>query len=207
MATKHRRGRRGRRGGFSRPQIRIALIELIGCSARHSLSQGAARLTNQLTKRQYCRLTNFDYSKAGAYFVTICSKDRKCLFGDIIDFRPHLNDLGVLIAACWNDLPNKFPFVSLDHWIVMPNHVHGILWLGSRNDWNRPLWAIIAAFKARSTSESKKMGTLKISLWQRGFYDRVIRDDQDLLRIRQYIVDNPTQWALDPENPDSVGTR
>jgi hypothetical protein len=85
----------------------------------------------------------------------------------------------------------------------MPNHLHAILWLGSDNPSQKPLSQIVAAFKAMSTSRLRKALGNNIKLWQRGFFEHIIRDDHDLFRIREYIDGNPTRWALDPENPSS----
>jgi putative transposase len=79
--------------------------------------------------RRSIRLKGYDYSQTGGYFVTICTEHRGCLLGEIIDGEMNLNDLGRLIEQCWRDLPQRFPWVSIDEFIVMPNHVHGIIWI------------------------------------------------------------------------------
>ena len=155
------------------------------------------------TTRRSIRLPGFDYSQAGAYFVTICSDHRRCLFGEISDFRMRANTAGLLVAACWLRLCDDYPFISLDTWVLMPNHLHGIIWLGSDNLLEKPLSQIVAAFKATSTSRLRKAFSTNIKLWQRGFFEHIIRGDDDLFRIREYIDGNPTRWALDPENPSS----
>jgi putative transposase len=174
------------------------------------------KLLVEMPKRRSPRLRGFDYSRGGAYFVTLCSKDRKCLFGEIVEVRMQPSNIGSLVAACWNDVFDAHPFVSLDHWILMPNHLHAIVRLDDSTLWTKPLWKVIATFKAKSTSKvrtfmgSAACSTLgaalaaRLELWQRSFYEHVIRDENELLRIRQYVVDNPAQWAVDSENPDFV---
>ena len=113
------------------------------------------------------------------------------------------NAVGQLVAGCWLRLCYDYPFMSLDTWVLMPNHLHGIIWLSSDNPSQKPLSQIVAAFKARSTSRLRKAFGPNIKLWQRGFFEHIIRNDDDLFRIREYIDGNPTRWALDPENPAS----
>ncbi len=151
--------------------------------------------------RRSIRLPGFDYSQAGAYFVTICSESRRCLFGEISDFRMQPNSLGLLVIDCWTRLANDYPFVSLDMWVLMPNHLHAIIWLASNNPSNKTLSQLIAAFKATSTSCARKALGSQFKLWQRGFFEHIVRNQNDLFRIRDYINTNPISWALDPENP------
>jgi putative transposase len=111
-----------------------------------------------------------------------------------------LSDLGREVEVAWKALPNHIGKVGLDQFVVMPNHVYGILVL---NDGARPLSEIMRAFKTfsahRVNLQRKRPGA---SLWQRGFYDHVVRDEADLARIREYIENNPARWALDKENPE-----
>jgi len=154
-------------------------------------------------KRRSLRLRGFDYAQAGAYFVTICSHNKQCFFGNIVDFRMQLNNIGTLVVACWKELANQYKFVKLDEWILMPNHLHGIIWLDN-NQYGKSLGRIVATFKAMSTAQVRKTINPKINLWQRNFFEHVIRNEEDLFRIREYIIDNPVQWAVDLENPDLV---
>ena len=78
-------------------------------------------------RRRSIRLPNYDYSRPGAYFVTICVQGRACLFGDVVDGEMRLNDFGRVTYDCWNDIPKHFPHVQLDAFVIMPNHVHGIV--------------------------------------------------------------------------------
>ncbi len=151
--------------------------------------------------RRSVRIPGFDYSQSGAYFVTICSYERSCLFGTISNFQMEPNAMGQLIIASWNRLASDYPFVSLDTWVLMPNHLHGIIWLGSNNGSRKPLSQVVAAFKAMSTSQVRRAISPNLRVWQRGFFEHVIRNDDDLYRIREYIIANPVNWALDHENP------
>ncbi len=159
-------------------------------------------MNSQYCNRKSARLSGFDYSQAGAYFVTVCSHNKNCIFGRIVDTNMRSNKLGMLVVSAWKELPQRYPFISLDRWVLMPNHFHGIVCLNGDNLNKKSLSEIISAFKAISTSQARKIFNRYSSLWQRGFYEHIIRDDDDLFRVRQYIVDNPVQWAVDSENPD-----
>ena len=182
-----------------------------------------------LPQRRAMRLRGYDYSQPGAYFVSICAQHRKCLFGTIIDGQMRLNEIGEIVVECWNRIPQHFPSVELDEYVIMPNHIHGIIEsniVGARSP--RPIEAehstpptvgarsprptgdspalgkIVAYFKYQSTKHiNQHHNTPGTRIWQRNFYDHVIRDDTDLQRICQYIQDNPMKWALDQLHPDN----
>jgi REP element-mobilizing transposase RayT len=144
-------------------------------------------------------LQTHDYARPGAYFVTTCTSGRECLFGDVVDGIMLLSDLGQDVSSVWNALPERFPGLALDHFIVMPNHVHGILVLGTSS---QSISVIVRVFKSLSAHRLGLRRTGKGALlWQRGFYDHVIRDDADLARIREYVDTNPARWSSDEENP------
>jgi len=105
------------------------------------------------------RLNGYDYSKPGNYFITICTKDRKPLFGDIIDEKIKLSKTGKIVSECWLDLPNHYPNIILDEFIVMPNHIHGIIIIrnGSENNLNHGLSEFIRAFKSFSSRRINKL--------------------------------------------------
>jgi len=143
------------------------------------------------------------------------------LFGEVVGGNVRLNDAGVIVDAVWRAIPKHFPCVVVDEFVVMPNHVHGVLALvgapfmaprskeleGAMN--RAPtLGNIIRTFKAR-VSVAIHQQTPSIRVWQRNYYEHIIRNDESLNRIRQYILDNPTRWALDRENPANTlrGTR
>ena len=170
-------------------------------------------------RRRSIRLRGYDYAQAGAYFVTICTRNRECLLGDVEEGEMHLSEFGRLAQTTWEDLPRHYPHVRLDAWIVMPNHVHGIIVLTDVDD--TPVGAgfkpaptnnagssrhglpeIVRAFK---TFSSRRINAARSAVgapfWQRNYYEHIIRNDESLNRIRQYIEDNPARWHEDPENP------
>ena len=177
--------------------------------------------------RRSIRLCNYDYSRAGAYFITVCTRNRECLLGDMVEGRMYLNEVGRLAQAAWEELPLHYPHVDLDVWKIMPNHVHGIVVLtaegveshegaGLGQVSNLPLPSsnanagavrhglpeVIRAFKTFSARRiNALLGTVGTPFWQRNYYEHVIRDEESLNRIRRYIVDNPARWSEDPENP------
>lgn len=173
-------------------------------------------------RRRATRLRGYDYGQTGGYFVTICVQDQKCLFGKIIDGRMQLNEIGKIVVECWNHIPQHFFSAKLDVSVVMPNHLHGIILLGTggtkcpcppthsqptrRGEVSSPtLGQVVAYFKYQSTkyiNQHRDMPGTRI--WQRNYYDHVLRDDIDLQRIRQYITSNPMQWELDQLHPNNL---
>ena len=159
--------------------------------------------------RRSIRLTEYDYSKEGAYFVTICLKDRACLFGKITDCEMDINDAGAMVKKAWEELPARFPAIQTDQLIVMPNHIHGIILTEEATTTKEPptLAAIMGAFKSITTDEYicgvKQSGWPSFSgkLWQRNYFEHIIRNDESLNKIREYIKYNPNKWEEDPENP------
>jgi len=170
-------------------------------------------------RRRSIRLKEFDYSASGAYFVTIVTQDRSCLFGEIFDGRMQPNSAGKAIQRWWLGLVTKFPTVETDEFVVMPNHIHAIVRItdtivgadprvgpaGAHP--GAPLPKIMQWFKTMTTNEYmrgvKELGwpTFRGQLWQRSYFEHVIRDADSLARIRQYIVENPLRWEFDRENP------
>jgi putative transposase len=149
--------------------------------------------------RKRLRLDGYDYARAGAYFVTICTAGRRCCLAEVVDDRSLPSDLGDIVSREWSALVRRFPAVQLDTSVVMPNHVHGIIMLGERGV---ALPAIMRSFKSSSTVEAHRAGLLPSGkLWQRGYHDHVIRDDAGLTRLREYIANNPLKWHLDENNP------
>ena len=202
--------------------------------------------------RRSIRLKGYDYSMAGAYFVTMCVSNRQRLFGNVIDGKMILNEAGRMVETIWMQLAIRFEFIELDEFTVMPNHFHGILVLSGRGEScirpvsdescirtdsdescirtgrcescirpstvsgdhkDRPdgtlpgtVGRVIQAFKSISTHEyingvkHKNWTPFPGKLWQRNYYEHIIRDDESLKRIRAYIINNPLQWAYDREN-------
>jgi putative transposase len=238
--------------------------------------------------RRSLRLNGYDYAQAGAYFVTICTQDRACLFGDVADGEMRLNDAGRMVRSVWEALPDRFPRTGLDAFVVMPNHVHRIIVIagpcpvvgaGPRacpdpgqtetvppvgaglalpeengaaipgrgescirpDDFRRPgsgdhkdrpygtnrihaiaafvraglalpeekgaassaptLGDLVRTFKSMSAIRVNRLLMRSGPLWQRNYYEHVVRNERELDQIREYIVNNPLKWALDRENP------
>lgn len=158
--------------------------------------------------RRSIRLKGYDYSQAGAYFVTVCAHNRECLFGDVLDGHMRLNDAGQSVQAAWDALPHYYPHVALDAGVVMPNHVHGIIILVGAGLKPAPtgirhgLSEIVRALKTFSSRRINELrGTSGATVWQRNYFERVIRNDNEMHHLREYIVNNPAQWDLDRENP------
>jgi putative transposase len=167
--------------------------------------------------RRSIRLKGYDYSQAGAYFITLCTQDRACLFGRVVNGEMRLNDAGRMVLAEWNRLPERFPQVVLDAFVVMPNHVHGILVItdpaptvgatvgATTRVAPTTVGNIIGAFKSRVTVEYirgvKTSGwpPFRGRLWQRNYYEHIIRNERALNAIRQYIMENPRRGHRDRE--------
>jgi len=167
--------------------------------------------------RRSSRLQGYDYSQAGAYFVTICTHARRSFFGFISDSEMRMSDMGSIAMEYWERLPHRFPCVSLDECIVMPNHLHGIIIIVGAQliaPWNEDLLGainraptlgeIIRSFKA-VTSRQIRGSVNQTFGWQRNYYEHVIRNENSLNHIREYISTNPMRWELDRENPDRKG--
>ena len=175
--------------------------------------------------RKSIRLKNYDYSQAGLYFITICTENRLHLFGEIVDDEMVLNDAGLMIDKIWNEIPNDFSNIKLHEFTIMPNHIHGIIEItvgaplvgaqNSANNKNKPgqpqgiaptVGDIIGAFKSLTTNQYIKMVKRNVLLpfdkkiWQRNYWEHIIRNDNEYQRIAQYIIDNPKKWALDKLN-------
>ena len=165
----------------------------------------------ELHHRRSIRLQGYDYAKAGAYYVTICvhkgwsEKDgmtnaiSDLWLGEIIDGVMHLNSFGEAVQYYWDALPTHHP-VELDAFVIMPNHFHGVIVLNEGTG-TPALGHIIQAFKLFSAKKVNKLrGTRSFPVWQRSFYEHIIRDEADLNRIREYIAHNPARWAEDKYN-------
>lgn len=167
--------------------------------------------------RRSIRLKGYDYAQAGAYFLTVCTKDRACLFGDIVDGLMVLNVARRVVDECWKAIPSHFPRVELDAFVVMPNHIHGVLRIGDtvgakhlsplrsrRLGTSNTIGSVVRGFKIGVTKWMRANADIH-DIWQRNYYEHVIRDESSLNRIREYIANNPASWADDAENPHHVG--
>jgi REP element-mobilizing transposase RayT len=182
--------------------------------------------------RRSLRLKGYDYSRAEAYFVTICTQNQECLFGEILNKKMVLNDSGRVVEKWYRELENKFADVVCDQCAIMPNHIHFVIQTGVGADLcvcpdtnlcicpdtgeqretgehiGSPLQTVVQWFKTMTTNEYirgvKQNGWSPFpgKLWQRDYYEHIVRNEDELNRIREYIVNNPTQWELDRENPN-----
>jgi REP element-mobilizing transposase RayT len=152
--------------------------------------------------RKSARLADFDYSFPGGYFVTICVNNMEHRFGEVRGDHLILNQSGELIASLWESTAGRFPGTELDAFVVMPNHLHGIVILGTSPTETAAsnLSRIIQAFKSTSTVEygrrvrAGEFPPFDHTLWQRSFYDRMLRDERDVDGARRYIEANPSRW-------------
>ncbi|MGC8827782.1 MAG: transposase [Anaerolineae bacterium] len=150
--------------------------------------------------RRSLRLKGYDYSLLGAYFITLCTVDREPLFGRVVRGEMRLNRFGRLVEFTWYDLPNHVPNIQLDAFVVMPNHVHGIIFIVAATE-PAALYGLpeivrqLKTFSARHINAAR--GTPGIPVWQRSYWDHIIRDERALERIRNYILSNPTRWQED----------
>jgi len=168
------------------------------------------------------RLQNWDYGWNAPYFVTICTQNRKCYFGDIVETQFSASELGTLAQKYWNEIPQHFPFVQLDVFVLMPNHVHGIIIINKNDDRdainrvstrqsqlennggitgnNNPmlhenLSRIIRWYKGRTSFECRNI--YADFAWQTRFHDHIIRDNKSYNKIKSYIIENPLKWNND----------
>jgi putative transposase len=168
------------------------------------------------------RLKDWDYSSTVYYFVIICTKRHVCFFGEVVEGEMKLTSLGVVALKSWQEIPHHFPHVKLDAFVVMPNHIHGIVIIESDDQivetqnfaslqefqpnkfgpQSKNLASIIRGYKIGV----KKWSTInKIPFaWQERFYDHIIRNEDDLNDIREYIVNNPLNWEKDEENKGKI---
>ncbi len=183
-------------------------------------------------RRRTIRLSDYDYRRAASYFITICSAGREPIFGRILDAEMVPNESGRLVETEWLRSAEMRVNLELDAFVVMPNHVHGIVTIleqdhavvdtlasqeqidsNSRAHGSAPLrrraqslGSLIAGFKAATTVRINELRqTPRVPVWQRNYYEHVVRTEVDLTRIREYVQANPQRWELDRENPDRRG--
>lgn len=166
------------------------------------------------------RRPNWNYAAPGYYFVTICTQERRYYFGNVRDAVMHLSEIGKSAEKQWQDIPNHYDNVTLDEFVIMPNHLHGIIQI-SGPEWNPKIALhrkktlleslpqggsiphIVRCYKAGITYWCKQHG-LNFG-WQPGFHDRIVRGPNSLSAVRKYIRDNPLNWGKDEHN--SEGTK
>jgi REP element-mobilizing transposase RayT len=201
--------------------------------------------------RRSIRFRGYDYSQPGAYFVTLCTHEKKHLFGEIVEGEMKLNESGEMLRVFWNHLPRRYSDVQLDSFVVMPNHIHGIVVVGAiresplqKTDDPRDVGAIhelprdereqegrfvnrpyqkraihesplrrrmllpkaIGYFKMKTARRINELcGTRGAPVWQRNYYEHIVRNEDELGKIREYIATNPLRWLADPENAEREG--
>ena len=194
-----------------------------------------SKFNPQKYHRHSIRLPHYDYAQSGAYFVTIVTWHRECLFGEVVGGKMKLNRMGEIVQWEWLELPKRLCFIELGAFAVMPNHFHGILIFHENVRATRPgliearlgkaplprvstegidgsplprgpkpasLGAIMAQFKSRVTKRLWKIPSLQgTPIWQRNYYEHIIRNDRDLQNKTDYIEANPRLWGKDDENP------
>ena len=155
----------------------------------------------ELPKRKQNRLTDYDYSTPNAYFITVCTAKRKNLFwkdAEAVIDRPDnvpLTDLGTIVRQSISEIPKHYSMISVDHFVVMPNHIHLLLQINTAIDGRSMIAPTISTVvRLMKGTVSKQAGS---SVWQKGFYDHVIRNDNDYRDIWNYIEGNPSKWAED----------
>jgi putative transposase len=171
---------------------------------------------SQKHHRRSIRLKGYDYSQTGAYFVTICSYNRESIFGEIVDGEAILSRYGRIVLTDWQNLAKRHPHIELGAFTVMPNHVHGIVVMkdtpvgadsklvsGTARQSSLP--EIVRGFKTFSARRVNRARRAVGSVWQRNYWEHVIRNQEAFNRIHEYILTNPQRWQLDRENPNRIG--
>jgi REP element-mobilizing transposase RayT len=166
--------------------------------------------------RHAMRLKGYDYSQPGAYFVTICIEGSFRFLSEIIDGQLYPSESGKMVQAIWDELPLYYPGVDVDVFVLMPDHVHGIILLTEENrltvmpdgSTRKPmiLWDVVGRFKSLTTARYRH-GVVKLGwprfekrFWQRSYHESIIRDEISWQKIRQYILNNPVVWENDPQH-------
>lgn len=183
--------------------------------------------------RRTIRYKGYNYAAPGAYFVTICTRFGRSIFGHVHNHDMVLNQLGQLASACWQNIPTHHPHVALDAHVVMPNHMHGLLWLHQpeqgahetvlghpqarpgvhERKFGQPiagsLSTLVGLYKGAVTRQARRQGLWPPdeNLWQGRFWDRIVRNETELQRIRGYIQSNPARWVEDQLHPSAPPNR
>lgn len=152
---------------------------------------------NELPKRKQNRLSCFDYNIPHPYFITICTADKRCVLGRVVGesiaLPPHieLTNWGKVVDAAIREIPVRYPMLKLDKYVIMPNHLHLILWITETADNAPTISHVVQQMKGFVTKQ------LGVSIWQKSFHDHVIRGEPDYQEIWEYIENNPLKWTLD----------
>jgi len=178
------------------------------------------RYDQYIHHRQSLRLREYDYSQPGYYFVTVCVYEHVELFGKINNNEMILNEYGKIAEKIWLEIPQHFENIQLDEYVIMPNHVHGIIIIGDNDNHDvghrhacalqhtkrqyQKLPTVVGSYKSAVTKFINMHGDKIYFGWQKSFYDHVIRDEIALRKIREYIINNPAMWDSDEENPANL---
>ena len=149
----------------------------------------------EIHHRHSIRIQGYDYANAGTYFVTICCYQRHHLFGEIDNGEMKINAIGQIVSAQWQKIPQHFPNAELDGFILMPDHLHGIIVISESKE-KASLANIIQNFKSISSRKINRFNkSYGVSIWQRNYYERIVRTEQELTNLREYIKNNPANWT------------
>lgn len=173
------------------------------------------RTSTGLPIRRSSRMKHFDYTSSGSYFITICSYQNRCTFSEVVADKVQLFPIGRIIEFHWRAIPSLYHGVIIDEWVVMPNHLHGVLAMpeappsaGKSRNPRGSLGRLIGAFKGDVTKDVRRMlNDPSVEVWQRGYWDSAIRNERALQNIREYIRKNPVRWAFDRENPEMSASK
>ncbi|MDY7015580.1 MAG: transposase [Cyanobacteriota bacterium] len=165
--------------------------------------------------RRSIRLPEYNYRQPGAYFITICTYKKQCWLGDVVKGTMHCNHLGYIVSMFWQDLSRRFSHITIDVFVVMPNHIHGILiltdkelYVSQKEQFGKPVsGSIPTVVRSFKSTVSKRINRMRREsnppFWQRNYYESIIRIEGGLDRVRQYIRNNPRRWDFDEETPRS----
>jgi REP element-mobilizing transposase RayT len=177
------------------------------------------KLNPALHHRRSIRLKDYDYSQQGTYFVTVCTYNRKCNLGKVINDEVQLNKYGHIVENEWIKTADIRKNVELDTYVIMPNHLHAIIMLNCRGvlqyaptdtsgklqSPSQTVGSIIRGFNSTVTKQINQLrNTPGSSVWQHNYYEHIVRNEDGLNRIREYIINNPIQWQFDRENPHHI---
>ena len=179
----------------------------------------SGRYNRETHHRRSVRIKGYDYSQPGAYFITICSWQRESVFGEIVDGAMELNECGKIVQHEWFCSSVIRHEIELDVFVIMPNHIHGIIFINNTGRDNavvganglsplrmkpKSISSFMAGFKSAVTKQINiSRGTEGRPVWQRNYYEHVIRNEKELFKIRKYIEYNPLRWSEDKDHPDN----
>jgi REP element-mobilizing transposase RayT len=183
----------------------------VGITNREQTEVAYMQYNSDVHHRTSIRLQGYDYSQSGGYFITICTKDRECLFGEIKNGIMMLNEHGLIAQEEWVKTGKMRRNIIMDEFVIMPNHIHGIIVINSsvgayrntplQSKFQSPsnnLEAIIRGYKSSVTTRINTNRQIQSqSIWQRNYYEHIVRNDEDLNRVREYIINNPQNWEKD----------